>query len=89
MLSHDRAGLALALDAAVFERGDITALLPDITASTLIICGEQDTATPVALSQEMAGLIPAAPGRRGSSSADRSGAGGDGGDCRMPGSETP
>ncbi|AML59390.1 Beta-ketoadipate enol-lactone hydrolase [Serratia rubidaea] len=60
MLSHRRAGLALALDAAVFERGDITALLPDITAPTLIICGEQDTATPVALSQEMAGLIPAA-----------------------------
>ncbi|KFX04823.1 hydrolase [Pectobacterium betavasculorum] len=57
MLSHDRTGLALALDAAVFERGDITGLLADISAPTLIICGEQDTATPVELSQEIASLI--------------------------------
>ncbi|MEB6338337.1 alpha/beta fold hydrolase [Serratia rhizosphaerae] len=60
MQSHSRAGLALALDAAVFERGDITALLPGITAPTLVICGEQDMATPVGLSQEMAGLLPEA-----------------------------
>lgn len=48
------------MDAAVFERGDITALLADISAPTLIICGEQDTATPVELSQEIATLIPEA-----------------------------
>lgn len=58
MLSHHRSGLVLALDAAVFERGDITELLAGISAPTLIICGEQDTATPVELSQEIATLIP-------------------------------
>lgn len=58
MLSHPRSGLALALDAAVFERGDITELLADISAPALIICGEQDTATPVELSREIATLIP-------------------------------
>lgn len=60
MLSHNRSGLVLALDAAVFERGDITELLTDISAPALIICGEQDTATPVELSQEIATLIPEA-----------------------------
>ncbi|MFU9138770.1 alpha/beta fold hydrolase [Erwinia tasmaniensis] len=58
MLAHNRQGLALALDAAVFERGDISTLLPDITAPTLIICGDQDRATPVGLSQEIADLMP-------------------------------
>jgi len=58
MLSHDRKGLALALDAAVFTRGDIRALLPDIQVPTLIICGEEDSATPVELSHEMADTIP-------------------------------
>lgn len=60
MLSHNPSGLALALDAAVFERGDITALLADISAPTLVVCGEQDIATPVELSQEIATLIPGA-----------------------------
>ncbi|EGG2729947.1 alpha/beta fold hydrolase [Salmonella enterica] len=57
MLSHDRSGLVLALDAAVLERSDLTKLLADISAPTLIICGEQDAATPVELSQEIASLI--------------------------------
>lgn len=60
MLSHNPSGLALALDAAVFERGDITALLAEISAPTLVVCGEQDIATPVELSQEIATLIPGA-----------------------------
>ncbi|WP_456310150.1 alpha/beta fold hydrolase [Serratia proteamaculans] len=57
MLSHDRSGLVLALDAAVLERRDLTKLLADISAPTLIICGEQDSATPVELSEEIASLI--------------------------------
>lgn len=58
MLSHNRTGLALALDAAVFTRGDIRALLPMITVPTLIISGESDRATPPELSHEMAQAIP-------------------------------
>ena len=58
MLSHNRSGLALALDAAVLKRGDITELLTDIRAPALIICGEQDGATPAELSREMASRIP-------------------------------
>ncbi|MEJ4047027.1 alpha/beta fold hydrolase [Erwinia sp. SLM-02] len=58
MLGHSRTGLALALDAAVFTRGDIRALLPLISVPTLIISGESDRATPPALSAEMAQAIP-------------------------------
>ncbi len=58
MHAHDREGLALALDAAVFNRGDITHLLPTITAPTLVIVGEEDRATPVELSKEIAALLP-------------------------------
>ncbi|QNQ21282.1 alpha/beta fold hydrolase [Kosakonia sp. SMBL-WEM22] len=58
MHDHDREGLALALDAAVFNRGDITHLLPTITAPTLVIVGEEDRATPVELSKEIAALLP-------------------------------
>lgn len=60
MLAHDKNGLALALDAAVFTRGDIRQLLKNVTASTLIICGESDTATPIELSREMVAMIPKA-----------------------------
>jgi len=56
--AHNREGLALALDAAVFDRGDITHLLPTITAPTLVIVGEEDRATPVELSKEIAALLP-------------------------------
>ena len=58
MHAHNREGLALALDAAVFDRGDITHLLPTITAPTLVIVGEEDRATPVVLSKEIAALLP-------------------------------
>ncbi|CNG72927.1 alpha/beta fold hydrolase [Yersinia intermedia] len=60
MLAHNRSGLVLALDAAVFTRGDVRELLACIMVPTLIICGESDTATPVALSHEMAAAIPKA-----------------------------
>lgn len=57
MLAHDRAGLVLALDAAVFTRGDIRELLEFINVPTLVICGENDIATPVELSQEIVAAI--------------------------------
>ncbi|CAI1667695.1 TPA: alpha/beta fold hydrolase [Serratia fonticola] len=57
MLAHDRAGLVLALDAAVFTRGDVQELLPLVKVPTLVICGEHDTATPVELSREIAEAI--------------------------------
>ncbi|MGF6189381.1 alpha/beta fold hydrolase [Serratia sp. 2723] len=57
MLAHDRAGLVLALDAAVISRGDVRELLPQIKVPTLVICGEQDTATPVELSCEIVSAI--------------------------------
>lgn len=60
MLSHDRVGVTLALDAAVIEREDTQALLANITAPTLVICGADDRATPVALSREIASAIPGA-----------------------------
>jgi len=60
MLSHDRVGVTLALDAAVIEREDTQALLPNITAPTLVICGNDDRATPVALSREIASAISSA-----------------------------
>lgn len=58
MDAHDREGLALALDAAVFNRGDIMHLLPTIAVPTLVIVGEEDRATPVELSKEIAALLP-------------------------------
>lgn len=54
MLAHHRTGLALALDAAVFTRGDIRALLPQVNVPTLVLCGECDGATPPELSREIA-----------------------------------
>lgn len=60
MLSNDRRGIALSIDAAVLNRTDVRALLPDIKAETLIICGELDMATPVELAKEIAEEIPKA-----------------------------
>ncbi|CAM3928788.1 alpha/beta fold hydrolase [Serratia silvae] len=57
MLAHDRAGLALALDAAVITRGDVQELLPQIKVPTLVICGEHDRAAPVELSREIVSAI--------------------------------
>jgi 3-oxoadipate enol-lactonase len=39
------------------ERVDLRASLPSITQSTLVLVGEFDAATPVALAQELAGGI--------------------------------
>jgi pimeloyl-ACP methyl ester carboxylesterase/ketosteroid isomerase-like protein len=57
MLAHDRTGIALALEAASLKREDVRALLPNILAPTLILCGDADRATPLELSQEMASAI--------------------------------
>jgi pimeloyl-ACP methyl ester carboxylesterase len=59
MLSHDPAGLNLACR-AVFDRGDVTDRLGEIQAPTLVICGEEDTATPPERAQELADGIPGA-----------------------------
>lgn len=58
LLALPPVGLALAIDAAVFTRGDIRALLPSVAIPALILCGEEDRATPVALSQEIAEAMP-------------------------------
>lgn len=54
MLRHNRRGITLALDAAVLNRPDITHLFSSITVPTLILCGAEDTATPPAMSRELA-----------------------------------
>ena len=53
-----RSGITLALDAATLQREDITALLAKITAPTMVLCGQDDMATPVDLSHELAQRIP-------------------------------
>ncbi|MEM6159327.1 alpha/beta fold hydrolase [Erwinia sp. P6884] len=58
MMTLPRSGLALAMDAAVFNRDDIRALLPSIRIPALVICGDADRATPVGLSREIADVIP-------------------------------
>lgn len=45
---------------AIMSRADSRPLLPSIRCPTLVLVGEQDGATPVALSQEMAVAIPRA-----------------------------
>jgi pimeloyl-ACP methyl ester carboxylesterase/ketosteroid isomerase-like protein len=60
MLSHDRIGVTLALDAATIKREGVCELLPSITAPTLVICGAEDRATPPELSLEIVSGIPAA-----------------------------
>jgi 3-oxoadipate enol-lactonase len=59
MLSHDSAGLNLACR-AVFDRGDVTGRLAEIKAPTLVICGEEDTATPPDRARELADAIEGA-----------------------------
>ncbi|MBL8805995.1 MAG: alpha/beta fold hydrolase [Rhodospirillales bacterium] len=43
---------------AIMGRPDSRPLLPSITCPTLVLCGREDEATPLALSQEMAADIP-------------------------------
>lgn len=54
MASHDPASLALALDAAVLDRGDVRPLLARIKVPIEVISGELDHATPTELGQEIA-----------------------------------
>lgn len=54
MASHNPASLALALDAAVFKRGDIQLLLSRIKVPVEVISGSLDSATPPELGQEIA-----------------------------------
>jgi pimeloyl-ACP methyl ester carboxylesterase len=42
------------------DRRDAGDLLPQIRVPTVVVVGEQDTLTPPALSEKMAGLIPGA-----------------------------
>jgi len=53
MLGHDREGLYLACQ-AVFDRDDVSDRLGEISAPTLVICGEEDVATPPELSRALA-----------------------------------
>ena len=54
MASHDPASLALALDAAVLDRGDVRPLLDRIKMPVEVVSGELDQATPPELGQEIA-----------------------------------
>jgi pimeloyl-ACP methyl ester carboxylesterase len=59
MLRHDRQGGYHAAR-AVFDRDDVTGEIHAITAPTLVICGEQDTATPPERAQEIRDAIDGA-----------------------------
>lgn len=54
----DSKGIVLAIDAATVSRTDVRSRLAEITAPTLVICGNADRATPVELSKEIAATIP-------------------------------
>ncbi len=58
MLSNDRRGMALSIDAALLNRLDVRELLPQIKAETLVLCGEEDPAIPVEQAKEIAENIP-------------------------------
>lgn len=45
---------------AIMGRPDSRPGLPEIACPTVVICGRDDVLTPVALSEEIAGLIPGA-----------------------------
>jgi 3-oxoadipate enol-lactonase len=57
MLSHPPEGIYLAAH-AVFDRDDVTERLGDISAPTLVVCGEEDASTPPELSRVLAERIP-------------------------------
>jgi pimeloyl-ACP methyl ester carboxylesterase len=59
MLGHPREGLDLACR-AVFDRDDVTERLGEISAPTLVICGELDAATTPDLSEVLAARIAGA-----------------------------
>jgi pimeloyl-ACP methyl ester carboxylesterase len=45
---------------AAMDRSDSRHLLQDMTVPSLVLCGREDQVTPLALSEEMAGLLPLA-----------------------------
>lgn len=57
MLAHPREGLYAAAH-AVFDRDDISDRIGEITAPTLVMCGELDTATVPDRSEQIAAAIP-------------------------------
>lgn len=59
MLGHDPTALASALDAAIFERCDIRALLAGIAVPMTVLSGALDQATPPALGAEIAAGVQA------------------------------
>lgn len=57
MQSHNSIGLKLATEAAVLHRTEYSGELNKINCKTIIICGEEDHATPLDISQMMADSI--------------------------------
>lgn len=53
-MGFDREGVARAAEAVVIHRSDVTARLGVVDAPTLVLCGREDRATPLARSQEIA-----------------------------------
>jgi pimeloyl-ACP methyl ester carboxylesterase len=56
ILSHDRQGMYLAAR-AVFDRDDVLGRVSEITAPTLVICGADDSATPLPHSEALHAAI--------------------------------
>ncbi|MBI5105619.1 MAG: alpha/beta fold hydrolase [Solirubrobacterales bacterium] len=59
IMAHDRDGLNLACR-AVFDRDEVVDQLGQISAPTLVICGEEDVATPPDRARQLADGIPGA-----------------------------
>ena len=60
MIERAGAGQLIAQNRAIMARPDARPLLPQITAPTLVLCGESDVMTPPECSRELATLIPGA-----------------------------
>ncbi len=57
MVQQDPQAMALAVSAAVLNRGDSRPLLENIRMPVLVLCGEEDPATPPELSKEIADAL--------------------------------
>ncbi len=62
--SMDPASSGHAIDAVIFRGDDLRPRLPQIRVPTLVVCGDQDVATPLPRSEEIARAIPDASLRR-------------------------
>lgn len=62
--SMDPTSVGHAVDAVIFRRDDIRARLPEIRVPTLVVCGDDDIATPLDRSETIARAIPGATLRR-------------------------